>query len=120
MQDVSDDAIAKIAQAVVTRLEPVVEAKVAKLEARLAMMELLLAPVGGRTVHDIHQHLMVGAGSLDRLADSYDKLKELLNIAFETHQSHLVVTRRMNDFEDRVRGRMAELQKSIDMMPPKS
>lgn len=119
MQDVNDDAIAKIAQAVVARLEPVVEAKFSKLEARLATMELSLAPVGGRTIHDINENFTVGVDGLQRLADSYDKLRELLNIAFENHQSHLVLTRRMNDFEDRVRGRMAELEKTIEM-PPKT
>lgn len=116
-QDVSDDAIAKIAQAVVTRLEPVVEAKFSKLEARLAMMELSLAPVGGRTIHDINENLTVGVDGLQRLADSYDKLKELLNTAFESHQSHQVLTRRMNDFEDRVRVRMAELERAANMLP---
>jgi len=111
MQDVTDDAIAKIAQAVVARLEPVVEAKLSKLEQRLASMELSLAPVGGRTIHDINSHLTVGSDSLERLADSYDKLKELLNTAFESHQSHLVLQRRMNEFEDRVRGRLAEVDR---------
>jgi hypothetical protein len=110
-QDVSDDAIAKIAQAVVARLEPVVEAKVSKLEARLSTMELALAPVGGRTIHDIHNHLTVGVDSLERLAGSYDKLCELVNTAMQNHQSQLVLQRRMNEFEDRVRGKLAEVDR---------
>lgn len=119
-QDANDDAIAKIAQAVVTRLEPVVEAKFSKLDARLTSMELALAPVGGRTIHDINNHLLVGKDSLERLADSYEKLKELLNIAFENHQTQLALTRRMNDFEDRVRGRMAEFEHAVNLMRPKT
>lgn len=112
-QDVNDDAIAKIAQAVVARLEPVVEAKFSRVEARLAAMELSLAPVGGRTIHDINENLTVGVDGLQRLADSYDKLRDLLNIAFANHQSHLVLQRQMNDFEDRVRGRMAEFEQRL-------
>jgi hypothetical protein len=119
-QDVTDDAIAKIAQAVVARLEPVVEAKFSKIEARLASMELALAPVGGRTIHDINNNLGVGVDNLERLADSYDKLRDLLNVAFENHQSHLTLTRRMNDFEDRVRGRMAEFEQAVNMPPPRT
>jgi hypothetical protein len=110
-QDVSDDAIAKIAQAVVARLEPVVEAKFSRLEARLSTMELAFAPVGGRTIHDIHNHLTVGVDSLERLAGSYDKLCELVNTAMQNHQSQLVLQRRMNEFEDRVRGRLAEVDR---------
>lgn len=110
-----DDAIAKIAKAVVARLEPVVEAMFSKLEARLVSMELLLAPIGGRTFHDINTHIMVGSGSLERLADSYDKLRELLNLAFETHQTHLALQRRMNELEDRLRGRMADIEQSIEL-----
>lgn len=113
-QDVSDDAIAKIAQAVVTRLEPVVEAKFSKLEARLSVMELALAPVGGRTIHDIHNHLMVGADSLERLAGSYDKLCELVNTAMQNHQSHLALQRRISAFEDHVRGRLANVEQSME------
>ena len=110
-----DDAIAKIAQAVVARLEPIVEARFSKLEARLGAMELLLAPIGGRTFHDINQYLMVGSGSLDRLADSYDKLRELLNLAFETHQTYLALQRRMNELEDRMRGRLADVEQAIEL-----
>lgn len=113
MRDVSDDTIAAIAASVVGRLEPMLEQKLSSLEARLASMELALAPVGGRTIHDINSNLTVGSDSLERLADSYDKLRELLNVAFANHQSHLIVQRRMNDFEDRVRGRMAELEAQI-------
>lgn len=113
MQANDDDTIAKIAHAVVTRLEPMVEAKFARLEARLSTMELVLAPVGGRTVHDIHNKLMVGTDGLERLSASYEKLCELMNLGFENHQAHLALQRRVNDFEDRMRGRVAELEQTF-------
>jgi hypothetical protein len=120
LEEVNDDAIAKIARAVATRLEPIVDAKFSRLEARLSNMELALAPVGGRTIHDINTHLTVGADGIERLAGSYEKLCELLNTAFTNEQERLMLRRRFDDFEERVRGRLAEFKERLDAIALKA
>lgn len=120
MMQVDDDTIARLAQSLLERMEPIVTAQFSKLEARLSNMELVLAPVGGRTIHDINTHLTVGADGIERLATSYEKLCELLNSAFTNEQARLMLRRRMDDFEERVRGRIAEFKQRLDAIAIKA
>lgn len=111
---IHEDDIAKIAQAVVLRLEPVIDEKMEALDARMAKIELAMAPVSGSTMHSINNHLGVGVEEMSRLADSYEKLTELLNLALSGHQAGIRLQRRMDEFQDKMRGRMSEVESAVD------
>lgn len=91
--------IQSIAEAVVHKLEPILLERFGEIRDRLGKIELQVAPVAGRTIHDIKNHLAVGSEDLGRLADSYEKLVEVLNVGMERRQAHIKIIRRLDDLE---------------------
>ncbi len=95
----------KIVQGVLAKIEPKIEANMVAINQRLSRIELEVAPIGGRTVHDIHGHLAVSRYGIDRLADSYERLAELVNIVSADEAKHVAASRRID-----------EVQKQLDLL----
>lgn len=97
-----EQLIQSVAEAVVNKLEPVLLERFGEISDRLSRIELQVAPVAGRTVHDIKNHLAAGAGDLGRLSDSYERLVEVLNVGLVTRQAHIKIIRRLDEVEQTV------------------
>jgi hypothetical protein len=95
--------ISQIADAVIGKLQPVLLGRFDELDGRLAKVELAVAPITGRTIHDMHGHLAVSAVNVERIADSYEKLTELLDLAFANKAAHNGLMGRVAKVETEVR-----------------